>query len=63
MVTDMQYVGIPSKKENKCPVCGHEQPVRYMYGDPETCDKCGNTVERKQYYHPFGCPSTERYRL
>jgi ribosomal protein L37AE/L43A len=40
---------VNSFNENECPVCGHKQSVKYMYGDPETCDKCGHFTEPKKY--------------
>lgn len=45
-----------SKKEAKCPVCGHEQHCNWdvpMF-DPPKCNKCGNYMRRKYYGGGFG---------
>ena len=49
----MGETGTPSLRDNKCPVCGHEQPKRYKMGDPETCDHCGHITGSKVYPRKF----------
>jgi ribosomal protein L37AE/L43A len=44
---------VKSLKENRCPVCGHEQPIRRTFGDPETCEQCGHFTEPKEYPSPL----------
>lgn len=49
-----------SKYEWECPVCGHYENFHRMHiGDPVVCPNCGNFMEPKKYYSPFGVPRFE----